>query len=446
MVARRDFLVTVSSKGFLFGVLVMPVIMVVLISVVSKLMSHAGARMNVEVALLDHSVGIAESLRRELDPGTLAAARAASTREVTERLGPAGDRAAATVAASQPSTPQFTLRILPAGATVGSEKDWLADERLDKQQRRALVVIPAGAVVRPDNGTFDTYAFYAPRNLPEDAEGILHVAVRQALVAERLRATGLDPDVVREATKVAPVRTVLVSADGTQQRGQGLNRALPLIMGVLMFMGVLMGGQALMTSTVEEKSSRVVEVLLAAVAPLELMWGKLIGQLGVSLVTMAVYVGLGLLALLQFAMMGLVDPLLVVYLFLFFLMSYLVYGALMQTIGAAVNQMADAQSLMGPVMILLVLPYLLTAFVGQRPDAPFAVIASFIPPVNAFVMMARLASSSPPPVWQVLLSLAASLVAAVVTVWFAAKVFRVGLLMHGKPPSFGTLVKWARMS
>jgi ABC-2 type transport system permease protein len=65
--------------------------------------------------------------------------------------------------------------------------------------------------------------------------------------------------------------------------------------------------------------------------------------------------------------------------------------------------------------------------------------------VNAFLMMARLASSSPPPVWQVLLSLLASLVAAVGTVWFASKVFRVGLLMHGKPPSFGTLVRWARM-
>jgi ABC-2 type transport system permease protein len=111
-----------------------------------------------------------------------------------------------------------------------------------------------------------------------------------------------------------------------------------------------------------------------------------------------------------------------------------------------VNQIADAQSLQTPVILLLVLPYILTAFIGGQPDAPFAVIMSFIPPVNAFAMMARLASSSPPPVWQVLLSLAASFVAACVTVWFAAKVFRVGLLMHGKPPGLGTLVKWARMS
>ncbi len=155
--------------------------------------------------------------------------------------------------------------------------------------------------------------------------------------------------------------------------------------------------------------------------------------------TLAVYVGLGVLALLQFAMSGLIDPLLIVYLFLFFLMSYLVYGALMQTIGAAVNQMADAQSLMGPLMMLLVLPYILTAFIGGQPDATFSVVLSFVPPVNAFVMMARLASQFAATVWQVLLSLGVSLVAATFTVWFAAKVFRIGLLMHGKPPSFATL-------
>jgi ABC-2 type transport system permease protein len=308
------------------------------------------------------------------------------------------------------------------------------------------VRVPAGAVTASGDAQLETYELYAPRSLPQDAENILHGAVRQALVAERLRAKGVDPAVVRGATRVAPSPTVLVDVEGKRQAAQGLNRALPFIMGLLLFMGVMMGGQGLMMSTVEEKSSRVVEVLLAAVSPLELMWGKLIGQLGVSLVTMSVYVGLGVLALLQFAMLGLIDPLLIVFLLLFFLMAYLVYGALMQTIGAAVNQIADAQSLQTPIILLLVLPYMLSAFIGAQPDAPFAVITSFIPPVNAFSMMARLASSSPPPIWQVLLSLGASVVAACVTVWFASKVFRVGLLMHGKPPSLGTLIKWARMT
>jgi ABC-2 type transport system permease protein len=94
----------------------------------------------------------------------------------------------------------------------------------------------------------------------------------------------------------------------------------------------------------------------------------------------------------------------------------------------------------------MMVPYILTPFIGRAPDSAVAVAASFIPPVNAFAMLARLASSSPPPVWQVLLSVLCGIVGACIAVWFAAKVFRVGLLMHGKPPSFATMIKWARMS
>ena len=445
LVARRDFLVTVASKGFLFGVLVMPLIMIAIISMVPKMMARSGVQVDVEVALLDRSNAVAAPLRQELDPATLMALRTAGQRAVAEQMGPAGEQAASKVAAAQPPAARFQLREVPAAGTVEAEKAWAGDEKIGPRARRVLVVVPQGAVVRGGEH-FETYELYAPRNLPVDAEELLHRAVRQSLVSARLQANGVDPAMVRAATEVAPSRTVLLSAKGEEQGQSGINRALPFIMGVLLFMGVMTGGQALMTSTVEEKSSRVVEVLLAAVSPLELMWGKLLGQLGIGLVTMAVYVGLGVLALLQFAMLGLVDPMLVLYLFLFFLMAYLVYGAIMQTIGAAVNQMADAQSLMGPVMMLLIIPYVATAFIGRQPDAPFAVIMSFIPPVNAFAMMARLASSSPPPAWQVLLSLGMSLVAACATVWFAAKIFRIGLLMHGKPPSLRTLIKWARMS
>ena len=117
-------------------------------------------------------------------------------------------------------------------------------------------------------------------------------------------------------------------------------------------------------------------------SPFELMAGKLLGQLGVGLLAMAIYVGLGVLALFSFAMLGLLDPMLIVYLLVFFLITYLVFGALMMAIGAAVNQMADAQSLMGPVMILLMLPYMLSPMIGRAPNSTFSVAVSFIPPIN----------------------------------------------------------------
>jgi ABC-2 type transport system permease protein len=145
-------------------------------------------------------------------------------------------------------------------------------------------------------------------------------------------------------------------------------------------------------------------------------------------------------------MFGLLDPMLVVYLLVFFLVTYLLFGALMMAIGAAVNQMNEAQSLMGPVMILLIVPYVLAPIIGQAPNSPFSIAVSFIPPINTFAMMSRLASSTPPPAWQVWLTVGVGAGAAFLTVWFAAKIFKIGLLMHGKPPNIATLIRWARLA
>ena len=446
LVAAREFFVTVASKGFLFGVLAMPLLLTAAIVVLPKLMANRGVQVDVEVAVIDRSdSAFTARLGEELSTEAIAGRRDASRRQAAEQVG-ADVPARIAPAEALPALPRFTLKALPGGATEEEGKAWLQAASDDKLQRRALVVLEAASVKGREDGTYAGYSLFAPRNLPADAENLLKGAVRPALITERLRARGLDPQVITAATSLQNPDTRVVYSSGQERNAQGLNRLLPFIMGILLFMGIMIGGQGLMTSTVEEKSSRVVEVLLAAASSLELMWGKLLGQLGVGLVTMAVYVGLGLLALMQFAMLGLIDPMMVVWLFLFFLTAYLVFGALMMAIGAAVSQMADAQSLMGPVMILMMVPYIATPMVGNAPDSTFAVTASFIPPINGFIMMARLASTSPPPAWQVLLSLGVSVIGACIAVWFAAKVFRVGLLMHGKPPNFATLVKWARRS
>jgi ABC-type Na+ efflux pump permease subunit len=340
--------------------------------------------------------------------------------------------------------PVLTLSQRAADSDLQDEKNWLTAQ--DEGNRHlALIVIHPDAVVRPDAGVeFGSYDLYGSRGLDGATESALHESLRQAVVNARLKAGGLDQATVEATMRVPPPRSVIVSASGEQPSQRGFTRALPLILGVLMFVGIMIGGQGLMTSTVEEKSSRVVEVLLASVSPFELMAGKLLAQLGVGLLIVGVYIGLGMLALFQFAMFGLLDPMLVVYLVVFFVISYLVFGALMMAIGAAVNQVAEAQSLMGPVMMMLVLPYILTPMIGRAPNAPFSVAISFLPPFNTFTMLARLASDSPPPAWQVWLTVLVGLGAAYVAIWFAAKVFKVGLLMHGKPPNVTTLLRWAK--
>jgi ABC-type Na+ efflux pump permease subunit len=450
LIAAREFIVSITNKGLLIGLLIMPALATIVAVAGPRILNSRSPQVRGQLALMDPTGKVLPELSAALDPEKVAARRLEAARRAAEQVLPgSGATVAAAAGASTTVAPIPELQLLerPADADVSREKSWLvADPNRSAGERHlALLVIHPDAIVRaagkPDFGTYD---LYVSSSLDDATEGAIFEGARLALVNARMAASQLDPKAIEDTMRVTRPRSVLVAAGGDQQTARGLTRLLPFIMGIMLFMGVMIGGQTLMTSTVEEKSSRVVEVLLAAVSPLELMAGKLLGQLGVGLVIMSVYLGLGMLLLFQFAMLGLLDPLLVVYLLVFYLLSYLIFGALMSAIGAAVNQMADAQSLMGPIMLLLVAPYILTPMIGRAPNSTFSVAVSFIPPINAFAMMARLASDAPPPFWQVGLTILVGLGAAAVAIWFAAKVFKIGLLMHGKPPNFATLIRWAR--
>jgi ABC-type Na+ efflux pump permease subunit len=176
------------------------------------------------------------------------------------------------------------------------------------------------------------------------------------------------------------------------------------------------------------------------------MTGKILGQMAVGLLLLGIYAGMGVLSLVSFALLGLVDLSLLVYLGIFYIIAYFVVGSLMAAIGAAVNEMREAQTLMTPIMMGMMIPWLLWLPITRSPNSTFATVLSFLPPVNPFVMMLRMTSTDPPPLWQVWLSIAIGIASVFAALWFAAKVFRIGLLMHGKPPSFATLVKWVRMA
>ncbi len=450
LIAAREFIVSITNKGLLIGLLIMPALVTIIGVLGPRIMNSRSPQVRGDVAVIDPTGKVLAELRTALDPERVAARRLEAARRAAEQVIPgSGAQVSSAAGASTAVAPIPDLNFIerPADADVSREKSWLiADPNRPPGERHlALIVVHPDAAVRAaGKADFGTYDLYVSSLLDDATEGALFEGLRMSLVNARLTASQLDPKALEDTMRVTRARSVLVGASGEQQTARGLTRLLPFIMGIMLFMGVMIGGQTLMTSTVEEKSSRVVEVLLAAVSPLELMAGKLIGQLGVGLVIMGVYIGLGMLLLFQFALLGLLDPLLVFYLLVFYLLSYLIFGALMSAIGAAVNQMADAQSLMGPIMLLLVAPYILTPMIGRAPNSTFSVAVSFIPPINAFAMMARLASDAPPPFWQVGLTILVGLAAAAAAVWFAAKVFKIGLLMHGKPPNFATLVRWAR--
>lgn len=450
-VAAREFLSTVLTKGFIIGVLITPAIIGLMILIMPILLDHTPPTIQGEIAVTDPTGAIAEPLAEWLRPDAIALRREdllekAELSLLKKAPGQAdSQRLALEMVLGQ--VPQLTVVPLPPGADLEAEKEPLFAGGPRDGGRVALVAIRADAVRAPD-GTleFGAYELFVRKNLDDRIIDEIRGGLRQTLVNARVGEYGLDGDLIRALSKVPRVPSTTVTREGEKATNEVLNMFLPAGFMLLLLVSVMTGGQYLMTTTIEEKSSRVVEVLLSAVSPMQLMTGKIIGQMGVGMVLLALYAGMGIAALVSFALLGLLDPWMILYLLIFYLIAYFVVASLMAAVGAAVNEMREAQTLMTPIMVFMMVPWLLWLPISRNPDSTFSVIASFLPPINTFVMLLRMTSSVPPPWWQVWLSIAVGVASAWAAVWFAAKVFRIGLLMFGKPPNLATLIRWARMA
>ncbi len=350
--------------------------------------------------------------------------------------------------------PSLKVVQLPLGADLEAAKAriYVGDAAGDAQKTRGRLAllrihddaIPAGDAAMPKN--LGSYDLYVRDKLEAKLVDEIRSAAKQAIIEARMGSRRLDPEEIRALTTVPRVEPREIGANGEEDANEIASQMLPLAFMILIFMSVFTAGQSLMTSTIEEKSSRVVEVLLAAVSPTQLMAGKIIGQLGVGLLMLTVYAGLGVLGLLSLAMIGVLDPMQLVYLLVFFLIAFVTISALMAAIGSAVNELREAQTLLTPVMLVLMLPMMLWMPISRDPNGTLATVLSLLPPVSPFAMVLRISSSTPPPEWQIALAIAIGIAAVFAAVWFAGKVFRVGLLMHGKPPNFATLWRWVRMA
>jgi ABC-2 type transport system permease protein len=449
LVAGREFMAAVMNKGFVIGLLMMPAIIAILFVLFPRLVNRNVPAVRGEVAVIDATGQVAGALRSALTAEAIVARRRASAARVLQNT-PAAVRDAATSSAAMDravgTPPQLTILDRPANADLQREKQWLTEPvAADGLRHLALIVIQPDAIVPATGRTaYGSYELFVPENIDSRLETELYDAIRESLISARIQAYNLNRQEVEAVMNVRRAGSVTVAIGVERRTNFAFNQALPFVFAGLLVFGIMIGGQTLLTQTVEEKSNRVIEVLLSAVSPLELMAGKILGQMAVSMLVLAFYIGIGLFALMSFAMIGLLNPILILYLVLFFLISYLLFAAVFSAVGAAVNEMREAQSLMTPVMLLLMAPWMFATVIGREPNSTFAVALSFIPPVNTFAMMIRLGSATPPPTWQVLATMVVGLAAAVAVTWFAAKVFKVGLLMHGKAPNMATLIRWAR--
>jgi ABC-2 type transport system permease protein len=452
-IAWREFVSTALTKGFIIGLVAVPVMMLIAMLAVPLLTNFKTPAVRGEVAVLDLSrAGIDARLAESLSPEAFAERRRKTQARIDAVMPEAirglqgGAQAQAGMDAALGEVPTLRVTALAPDADLEVEKARLRDAGEGDARRIALLVIAPDAVRAGDSGALGSYEFFIRKKLDDRVVGEIRDALRPAVIDARMQASGLDATQVRALNELPRVRAVTVGEEGDSSAALAVGEILPVAFMMLMFIAIMTAGQMLVTTTVEEKSSRVVEVLLAAVSPTQLMAGKILGQLGVGLLMMSVYAGLGVLALLSFALTGLVEFWQLAVFALFFLIAFATFGALMAAAGAAVNELREAQSLLTPIVLLAVAPMILWMPIRSDPNSTLATVLSMTPPVSPFVMVMRISSNTPPPIWQIGLALLIGLLSAIAAMWIAGKVFRVGLLMHGKPPNFATLVRWVRMA
>jgi len=455
-VAAREIVATFTSKGFVIGVLITPVLIIISALILSKAHLETPPRVVGEVAILDPTSEVTQGVTKLLSPAAFALRRAQDLELVAKNL-PVSIRALALQNGTQTlpdaakklvgEVPELHIQKLAESADLKREKQALLGKQEGPSTRLALVIIEPDAVRRAaGKQDFGAYEFYVREKLDRQVEGEIKTAVRESIIAARAKAYGMDPKEAEYLTDVPWVESKGVTPEGEQKEHAAIAGLIPFAFMFLIFVSVMTSSQYLMTSTIEEKSSRIAEVLLSAVSPMELMAGKILGQFVVGLTVLLVYLGLGLIALTSFALLGLLDGWIIFYLFIFYLVSFFTFAAFMAAVGACVNEIRESQSLVMPVMLLLMLPIFLWVPISRDPGSTLAVALSMIPPVNSFFMLIRMASSTPPPLWQIWTSILLGLGLAYAAVWSAAKVFRVGLLLHGKPPDYRTMLRWVRMA
>ncbi len=467
-VAWREFSSTVLTKAFVIGAFVVPLLFAVAMPFIVKLMEEAKAPvLEGRVAVVDQSGAVLPGIEERFSVEGMSAIIAESNSQARQAMAALAEQQGGKLAdlledqLDSPVVQQAIEQSFGRPPVLTVEGIGAADADLDALRARlkpanegaddalvALVVVAPDAVQKAEGGqAFGGFEFFVRAKTDDRHIDLMRRGLRSAILDARYAQAGVNRDDIVALTTVPAGDTQEITDTGEARRATSeLNMLLPAGFMVLLIMSVMVGGQYLLTTTVEEKSSRVVEVLLSAVSPMQLMTGKILGQMGVGMVLLSVYTGMGLATLSAFAYLDLIDPLKIVYLVIYFVLAYFIFASLMAAIGSAVNEMREAQSLMTPVMLTVMLPYLFWMPISRDPNSVLALVLSMVPPMSPFAMMVRIGSTEPPPLWQILASMAITTAFALGCVWFAAKVFRVGLLMYGKPPNLKTLIRWVRMA
>ena len=416
-ITKREYLARLRSKGFWISTVALPVMMVAWAVLPSLMVARTKASQ--KLAVVDRTYQVADLLEETL---------VELARRTAEQV-------------------SFELELVVPQADAESQRLALDQRVLDEE-------ISAWVWIDPEMLEENRVEYHAESVSNFITQQALTGALSSAVQKVRLAESGYDPEIVAELSSSIDLETVRISEDGSRAEGGLGGFALAFAVFMVLYMTTLIYGQQVMLGVLEEKSSRVVEVILSTVDPLDLMAGKIAGiglagltQLAIWFSIAALLTAPGLVALLAFLPAGTelptLAPMLVLHFFLLFILGYFFYATFYAMIGSAFNNPQEAQQMASLAVIFVVLPWIFFLPILNDPDSTLAVVTSLIPIFTPFLMVLRIAVKMPP-TWQILLGYLLTTALCVGMIWLCARIYRVGILMYGKKPSLKELWRWVR--
>ena len=426
--ALREYYAAVRTKGFIIGLIMLPVFMSGSIIAMALLKDHVDIRER-HIVVVDESGQFSEML-----------IEAASIRN-TQHIFDAED--------SSQVKPIYSIEFADVDTANITVQLGALSDRVREGQIHAILHI-GSSIVHPGQDPDNAFVnYHAESAALDDIRGWLRDPINNHLRRLRLEDAGIDeaeiPDLFHWSWVTAK-GLLKVDDDGNVTDGGASNEirsiVVPLVMMMLMFMMSMMGATPQLSAVMEEKTQRIVEVILGSITPFQFMLGKILGGLAVALTSTLVYLGGGT-AFMQWRGFEAYIPYDILPWFVVNLVVLLfMLGALMTSLGSVANDAKDAQSLSFPAMFPMMIPMFIMMPVLKEPLSTFATVMSLIPPFTPMVMTLRMASPVTIPAWQPWAGLAGVIIFTLFVVWGGARVFRTAILMQGVPLKFSNIMRW----
>ena len=416
-VIKREYIQIVRTKGFIIGTILGPVLMASFI-VIPILVSVISVGQQERIGVIDLSQDIFEALEKKLDNKLKDGSR----------------------------------RYLLENYKVSMDLEGLRKELNRKILNKEL----SAYIYIPENISEGGEAEYASQHVSDfDKLKEINEALNSVVIERRLRKEGLDPKEISKYIERVKLKTIKVTKKGEEEETGG-TFLLSYLLVIILYITLFFYGAMIMRGVIEEKNSRVVEIVLSSMKPFQLMVGKILGIGAVGFTQYAIWALFGLSAsrysnsLISSVFPSAVGfrlPSIPAYIFIyfvvFFILGYFLYSTFYAAIGSMVNSEKEAQQLLFPVTMVLVIPVLLMMFVIRSPNSSISVVLSLIPFFTPILMLLRICVLLPP-----FIQVGGSILILVLTiflmVWLTAKIYRIGILMYGKRPRLQEIIKWIK--